>query len=252
MKTKILLFFAVFCVSTAFLRAATNVVVPGGLANVEGNSSVNDFMTASSFRMQMVFNASQFGFLSSSPGLSNIINSISFRPDGASSGDVLSVFGGGSVTLSTTPRGPDNLSSVFADNIGADAVTVYSGGVTFGGSYFPGQSPQPFGNSLIATTPFNYIPSHGNLLVDIRAGGGQILLPGALDSQNAVGDSVSRVFASSSSAVSGVADSLGPVGRFSFTIVPEPSAWLLTMVGLAFAWHTLRRVRMSVRPPYRR
>jgi len=232
MKTKILLFFAVFWVSIAFLRAATSVVVPGGLANVEGNSTVNDFMTASSFRMQMVFDASQFGFLSSSPGVTNIVNSISFRPDGASSGDVLSVFGGGSVTLSTTLRGPDNLSSVFADNIGADAVTVYSGGVTFGGSYFPGQSPQPFGNSLIATTPFNYIPSHGNLLVDIRGVSGHVLLPGALDSQTAVGDSASRVLALSNLATAGTPDTLGLVARLNISVVPEPATWVLVSLGI--------------------
>ncbi len=205
------------------------VVVPNGNANVEGNSSMMDVFTNSSFRMQMVFDASQFAIPEGSSGR---INSISFRIDGGSSGDVLYSFGGGSVTASTTPRAPDSLSLVFAENVGANAVTIRNGAFSFGGLQQPGTSPQPFGQTISATSPFWYVPSEGNLLLDIVGGAGQPFFPGALDAQSTIGDSVSRVVAYHFLAESGTADTLGLVTRFDMTVVPEPSTGLLFLGGL--------------------
>lgn len=216
----------------ALAQGTFQIVVPNAQANTEGNSSASDMMTASSFRMQMVFDASQFSALSSGPGVSNSLNQIFFRIDGASTFDVLSVFSGAAIRLSTTTRSPDSLSPVFADNIGGNLTTVYSGGVAFGGAYFAGSSPQPFGNSIILTSPFFYTPDQGNLLLDITAGSGQVLFPGALDAQSVVGDSISRVFASSAGAAVGVPDTLGLVARFNFTVIPEPASWLIAVTGL--------------------
>jgi hypothetical protein len=215
------------------------VVVPNQLANVEGNSSASDVLTASSFRLQMVFAASQFP-LSSAPNVTNSLTRISFRIDGASTFDVLSSFGGASVSLSTTPRGPDNLSPVFAENSGANRVTIYSGAIAIGGAHFPGQSPEPFGNGFTAITPFYYSPAQGNLLIDIRGVGGQVLFPGAMDAQATTGDAVSWVFATSNLATVGTADTLGLVAHFDFVVIPEPNLLLLLLPGLAAAWF-LRR-----------
>lgn len=201
--------------------------VPNGLGNVEGNSSVSSPFTSSSFRMQMVFDASQFG------GQTIQINSISFRIDGASSGNVLYSYGGSTVQLSTTTRTPDSLSLVFDDNIGPNVTTIFSGAAAVGGGYQPGANPQPFGNSILATTPFIYSPSMGNLLLDIRAGGTQILFPGAIDAESTLGDSISRVFANSSGALSGTADSAGLITRFGYTVsVPEPASITLVLTAL--------------------
>src|SRR6188474_2924301 len=63
--------------------AQETFVVPNGNANVEGNSSTSDPFTSSTFRMQMVFDASQFAIPA---GASGRINAISFRIDGASGG----------------------------------------------------------------------------------------------------------------------------------------------------------------------
>ncbi len=212
--------------STLAALAQGTVVVPNGLANVEGNSSTSAPFTSSSFRYQQVFGASQF----TSAGF---INSIFFRLDGGSSDNVLYAFDGASVTLSLTPVGPDGLSSVFANNVGASPVTIYNGAVAFGGGYTPGASPQPFGNSIIVTTPFFYNPAQGNLLLDIRGVSGTTLFPGNLDAQLTLGDSVSRVFALNNLAASGTADSLGLVTRFDMTVVPEPSTWILVLAGSA-------------------
>jgi hypothetical protein len=210
----------------------TTVVVPNGLGNVEGSSSTSEPFTSSSFRLQMVFDASQFAGLGGGPGISNSVYGIAFRPDGASTFDVLYGFGGASVTLSTTLKGPDNLSPVFADNVGADAVTIYNGAISFGGGYIPGSNPQPFGQTIPATTPFYYDPARGNLLVDIRAGSGQVLFPGALDAQFVGSDGVSRVCANTAGATAGTPDTLGLVTRFNIAVIPEPATWLIGIVGL--------------------
>src|SRR2546421_12517929 len=116
MKKQIEALLFVFCAGS-MLAQQVHIAVPNNLANTEGNSSLNDFLNASSFRMQMVFDASQFASLGSGPHVSNSINSISFRLDGASTFDAHYLFGGASVTLSTTLKGPDTLSPVFADNV---------------------------------------------------------------------------------------------------------------------------------------
>ena len=231
MKTKLM---AVWLASVAMALGQGSVVVPNGFGNVEGNSSTSDPFSSSSFRFQQVFSASQFG---SSPFL---INSISFRIDGASSGNVLYSFGGGAVQLSTTTRTPDSLSPVFADNIGSDVATVRSGAFSFGGLFQSGANPQPFGQT-ISTDPFFYNPAAGNLLVDIIAGGGLTLFPGSLDAQNTFGDSISRVYANTAGASSGSADTLGLVTRFNVTGVPEPSTWLLLLLGSGAAFIFKRR-----------
>lgn len=224
----------------AFGQGTTRIAVPNTLANVEGNSSVNDFLSSSSFRMQIVFDASQFAIPA---GASGRINSLSFRLNGASSDAVQYVFGGGSVTASTTTRTPDGLSPVFADNVGLDAVTIFNGAVAYGAAYQPGQSPQPFAQNIGATTAFWYMPSQGNLLLDIRGRSGQTLFAGGLDAQSTVGDSISRVFATSELFASGTADSLGLVTRFDFTVVPEPSTWALLIVGITVFGFSQRKWR---------
>ena len=214
------------------------VVVPNGFGNVEGNSSTSDPFTSSSFRLQMVIDASQFAIPA---GASGRVDGIAFRVDGASTGGALYSFGGCSVTLSTTPVGADGLSAVFADNVGANPVTMYSGAGSFGSLYNPGQNPQFFGQTIPPLSAFWYNPQQGNLLLDIRGGGGLVLFPGSLDAQAALGDSVSRVFANSSSATSGSADTLGLVTRFNFTVVPEPSIWALLGFGSTVLWLWRRR-----------
>ena len=226
MKTLAPLF---FCLASVLAGLGQSFVVPGNLANTEGNSSVNDFLNSSTFRMQIVFDASQFAIPA---GASGRIDSISFRIDGASGGSVGYSFNGASVTASTTAKTPDSLSPVFADNIGPNAVAIFSGSAAFGNGYLPGASPQPFGNPIPRATSFWYMPSQGNLLLDIAAAGRFTVFPGSLDAQSTLGDSVSRVFATSDLATSGTADTLAPVIRINMTVVPEPATWALALTSL--------------------
>jgi hypothetical protein len=174
--------------------------------------------------------------------VTNVLSAIYFRIDGASTENALSDFGGSSVTLSITPRGPDNLSPVFADNVGANPITIFNGALVLGAGHIPGAAPQPFALSIFSH-PFNYSPSQGNLLVDIRGRSGQVLFPGALDAQSTSGDSISRVFANSELLTAGTADTLGLAMRFDFVVVPEPTPLRLIILGLAATAVFRRRLR---------
>jgi len=248
MRTKILPYFVVFWASTAFLRASTNVVAPGGLANVEGNSSIAEPFNSTSFRFQQVFDASQFGVAA---GATARIDSISFRIDGASTNNVILFFGGGTAVLSTTQKSPDGLSATFADNRGNNTVTIFSGAFSFAGDPEPGGPPYSFNETIQATTPYFYVPSQGNLLLDLIGGSGQPFLPGAMDAQSLQGDSVSRVFANSFGAATGTADTLGLVTEFQITVVPEPRP-LSMIVALAVVLGILTKHRSGKSPRSKR
>jgi hypothetical protein len=69
------------------------------------------------------------------------------------------------VTVSTTTRGPDNLSPVFEENTGTNQVTVFSG--AFEGILVGGSTPD-FGFNIRFSKYYVYDPKSGNLLVDIR------------------------------------------------------------------------------------
>ncbi len=223
MKMKMI---AIWLGSAAVALSQSTLVVPNGLGNVEGNSSMSAPFTSSSFRYQQVFSASQFS-------VAGFINSIWFRLDGATINNPSLFFGGGSVTLSTIPVGPDGLSAVFADNVGANAVTIFNNGFSFGGLSQPGAMPQAFRQTFTATTPFFYNPAAGNLLMDIAGAGGQVFIPGSLDAQFVNGDSVSSVSGTGFGVLNGTPSTLGLVTRFDMTTVPEPSTWLLGLLGIS-------------------
>lgn len=241
MKTRILQSAILLCASAA-LAQPIQVVVPGSLANVEGNSSASEPFDSTSFRFQQVFDASQFSI---PPGTSGRVEQISFRLDGASTEEALLYFGGSSVQLSTTQRAPDGLSDVFAENRGSDARTVWNGPIAFGGDPPPASGvPAPFDPTIptatASVTPFYYIPAQGNLLLEVTAGSGQAFLPGALDAQSVSGDSVSWVFADAAGATAGTAETLGLITRFDIAVIPEPATWCFGILG-AMLFFVLRR-----------
>src|ERR1044071_9683350 len=96
------------CAGVAFAQG-NFLVVPNNLANTEGNSSMSEVFSSSSFRLQQVFDASQFAFLGN--GTCHVFQ-LAFRVDGAATSEMLSFFGGVGVVLSTTQRGADSLSPV--------------------------------------------------------------------------------------------------------------------------------------------
>jgi hypothetical protein len=168
------------------------LVVPNEWSTAQGDAgNLFPLFSDKPMRYQQVFDAGQFSRLTPGGGL---INRIAFRGHGPGTpftGTVPQL----QVNLSTTSKSPDNLSSTFAENVGPDDTQVFSGplqtAVTFTGN------PTNFEVVINFTTPFNYDPAKGNLLLDVRNAQGGVEVPPLdqeLDGTNATGDSVSRVY----------------------------------------------------------
>jgi hypothetical protein len=153
------------------------------------------------------------------------------------------------ISLSTVAANPDQLSTTFANNIGADNTEVYDGALTLSSTNAAGPGNTHVFDVLITfQRTFYYDPSQGNLLLEVKNNSGtsrqSYFFDGIFfDAANVVGDSVSRVigpeFNPNATATSGTADSLGLIIRFDS--VPEPSSLCLTGLGVAlFAWRRLR------------
>ena len=151
------------------------------------------------------------------------------------------------VSLSTTARNPDELSTVFAENIGSDETVVFGPS----GTFWPDED-HTFSYGIVLDSPFFYDPSKGNLLLDVRnfeAEEPELPLPKyymqpviALD---IVGDDTSRVFAPGVNATSGIADTLGIATRFAVEPIPEPSTIVHGVLGLAGFFFFLRNKRAT-------
>ena len=128
---------------------------------------------------------------------------------------------------------PDGLSTTFDDNVGADAMVVWSGPITYGSANTgPVGGPRNFDIIMTFTTPFLYDPSMGNLLVEFRSTG--LFAPVAFDQQSAIGDSVSFISGGIDSPTANFVITGGLVTQFTFspTAVPEPATLMLMGTGL--------------------
>src|SRR5438034_2414348 len=99
------------------------------LLAVPPSSAIQDANTNSwypffpnSIRYQQVYSASEFSVLTNFGG--GWIKDIYFRGDGSGGNGWFASFPSVQFNLSTTARGPDNLSSVFAENVGPDDTVV--------------------------------------------------------------------------------------------------------------------------------
>ena len=224
-----LILLAITLLVAAFSAKGAQVVVPNPGLNWEGNS--HDFFPfmikavgLTSARYQQVYGASQFSAISSNGAL---ITQIFFRLD------CVRKFGVARATnvqinLSTTLKAPDNLSPVFAENIGADDTVVSGPGEVPLPGPFEFGCPIPFDNGIVLSTPFFYSPSRGNLLLDVRNFSAGSYFPPPedpplkMDAANIPGDSVSRVYAESVTATNATrVDTTGLVTRFEFQPIPQ-------------------------------
>jgi hypothetical protein len=193
---------------------------------------------------QQVYDASQFSAFA--PGGEDITE-ISFRvgieaPTRADMGAFAATIPLIQITLSTTGNGASNLSTTFANNTGADAVTVYgvpsvgsplalaSSGATTTGT----TAPAPFDITVVLTTPFHYDPSKGNLLLQVDNYEGATSPTGVQLDGTDTGESTASVFnfgdATAATATDG--DPEGLVTEFSTGLVPEPGAAPLLLAAL--------------------
>jgi hypothetical protein len=219
----------VLCGSVAL---ADVIVAPNTQAAAEGNDNNFGPFFDTSVRYQQVYSASQFP---STGPLS--ITQIAFRPDASVTNPSLFIrFDSVRIDLSTTSRTPGTLSTVFANNVGANNTTVFD---SFLFINTPVTGPAAGPKNFIVTftlSPFTYDPSLGNLLLDVRAfeSGGGISAP--FDAQSS-SPFTAHVDASGVGSTSGSIIATGLVTQFQFTPVqatatPEPSAMLLTSAGV--------------------
>ena len=145
------------------------------------------------------------------------------------------------IRLSTTQAGADESGSLpsadFADNLGMDATTVYSGALTLT-TAATGMDPQPFDYTVNFSTPFLYNPGAGNLLLDVVIPSGATVSGAGFgfltfDTVNTLDDGIySVVNIADGGAGMGTLSTAGAITAFSVTAsAPEPATWLLGIVG---------------------
>ncbi len=159
------------------------------------------------------------------------------------------------ISLSTTMFGDETgtpLSADFSSNIGADALLVYRGAISF-------TAPISDGFEYIVNfdNAFRYDPSMGNLLLDVTIPvGSGVDGPGfflaSYDTANSFNDgvySVNSVF--DGAATSGIANTAGTITQFTGTAlagaVPEPATWAMMIGGFGMAGGAMRRRRASTK-----
>ena len=205
---------ALTCLTFVILGLGTDavgqsVVVPNSLESVEGNDGVILINVA---RLQQVFAASQFSAL----GGPRLITGMAFRPDIEQPPFTLTS-PNVQISLSTTSRSPDGLSTTFSENVGADDTVVFSGSLTLSTTISgPPGGPNAFDMIINFANPFLYDPAVGNLLFDIRSQSWAVSPGfGFLDIQNTPGDSVSSVLQITSGPT--FTHNLGLVTQFSYS-----------------------------------
>ena len=214
-----------------------SIVAPNALANVDGNSyetyPFDGYIY--SMRYQQVFDASQFAAIADGGGY---IQLIALRADGACRSGIGQSISNLQMSLSTTARGPDSLSPVFAENVGMDQTIVFGPGPSRLQAICTLEEPDPWSVIFPFASPFYYHPTNGNLLLDIRNFSGSssdgFLLQ--LDGHDVADDSISSLFAfGATSETASLVSSFGYVVLFE--IRPTPRLHLaLTLTNLLFRW----------------
>jgi hypothetical protein len=224
---------AVVSIATSFLllagvrcaqAAEIKIVSPSAYKDREGEGSVGD-SCCPPFRYQQVFPAADFAALGNQP---HWIVGHTTRPDQSVTSPRTAHWPDNEIRLSTTQRGPGNLSLRFDDNLGADVMQFYRGPRTVVADIDgPGPGPREFYHvdTPAGVTPYLYDPSQGNLLFDVIGWQGES--PSGRSDQ--VPSMQTALYGSSPFATQG-ARNAATVFQFTFVPVPEPSSLTLFAV----------------------
>ena len=149
------------CLTAATVFADQTIIVPGQFALAEAGSSDNAPLGASEQHFQQVFSSALLTNLS----VGNWIDGIAFRVEGNETtlpAQTIPIY---NISLSQSPNVPGSLSATFANNRGADFLTVRSGALTLNAGDFPGgSSPNTFGWISFSTS---YQYQGGDLLIEV-------------------------------------------------------------------------------------
>ena len=152
--------------------AEITIVSPSAYKDKEGEGGVVEDALAP-YRFQQVFPATEFAALGNRP---HWIVGFTWRPDQSVTNWHTLQVADQQIRLSTTQRGPDNLSLRFDDNLGSDVTQFYRGPLSgVDDVKGPGPGPREFcqANFPAGVTPFLYDPSQGNLIIDQISWGGE-------------------------------------------------------------------------------
>lgn len=222
---------------------ASTIVLPNANTNSPGNTNGGEPGSPVAVIVQILADPDQF-----STGPIDITG-LSFRAL-PGTGPVDESFGESSISLSTSPNFANStsgplMSTTFADNIGADNTLVYSGTPSaLSDPGCSGPSVCPFGLALSFTTPFDYNPANGSLLIELVASG--FVGTGQTDAveYSGPGGPIASVFeVGSTTATTGTLNLGDSIIQLTYT-TPEPGSWTMTVAG-AFLLFWVGRRRQS-------
>ena len=210
----------------------TTVVVPNDLENASGDAGFevpfNCGFGPPSVRYQQVYLGSQFP-------QKVLIEEVSFRlynEFGSTPGFVPTVVPDILLQMSTTQAEPNTLSTTFADNVGPDVETVYSGNITVS-AFACDTQPCPFDIMVRLQSPFLYNPEDGNLLLDFRIP--ECVITGELDAV-ILSPIVNAVVSAGDNSSTGSIQKSGNVTQFTIAQnqnIPTLSEWgLIATAGI--------------------
>jgi hypothetical protein len=223
------------------------IVVPShnttDYTNTPGNYTEGQGSTGAGVIQQLI-GSGQFS------GLGEIqITEISFRP-AAGDGDFSANFGALSVYLSTSPNFPNSLtpmmSTTFGNNVGPDETLVYSSpNASWSGAGCAGPGVCPFDINLVLSTPFNYNPANGQLLLELDFSNYSATnyMDAVMFSSASVSKIEQVVSFGTANPTSGTSAYIGLITQFDYTPSPEPSSWMMLAGGgvLFFGYRKFRQ-----------
>jgi hypothetical protein len=167
--------------------ASGSLTVPSSVGAGEGNLDNLYPFNGDPIRYQQVIGASEF-----SGAGAGWITQIRLRPDGVSGNAFSETLTNVKISLSTSQRPTNNLSTTFSQNVGSDNTVVYTGALALSSAFSgPDGGPKAFDIVITLQSPFYYDPSAGNLLLDVtNFTGGKTT---QMDAQNSP-DTTSRVW----------------------------------------------------------
>lgn len=228
-------------------RTMAQVLVPVGLAGVEGDAAEFSLLGREDNRVQLAFGDSALALAGLKAG--DRIVGLSFRLDGDEPLPLTAqTIANYTIVMATSTRAPGLLESVFTDNLGPDATTVRSGSITFGDGTFPADGAPASLGTIPFLTAFTYLG--GPLVLDIShttfpEGGRSVdafTSMGASDFQAQFGSPGSLT------ADLGSVAGAGTVVRFDVAAVPEPETWAAVMALGCGGWVVARRLARQRAP----